>query len=262
MNIFKQFYRSLFSPKDIALFRFQGIGKTILYIFVLMAIVSIPAGVSLALSLSNGVQQFHQAIESDIPDFEFTNGVLTSEIDEPFIEELDGVIFVLDPTDTVSSDELLAYNNGLALTSRDAYLITDGIIEQIRYRDFGNINMTKTEIEALIAGLSSMMPVIITLLLLVLYIFTTGMKFIGVTVLGVIGLIIRSKLGVKLTYKQLWVLSAYAVTLPTTIFALLDLLYLNIPFSFTIYWVLAIVMLYMAAQRVPKPRPKVEVPEE
>ncbi|WP_174881655.1 DUF1189 family protein, partial [Metabacillus niabensis] len=35
MNIFKQLFTSIYSPRTISTFRFQGIGKTILFVFIL-----------------------------------------------------------------------------------------------------------------------------------------------------------------------------------------------------------------------------------
>ncbi|MGQ0517969.1 DUF1189 family protein, partial [Bacillus sp. D-CC] len=42
MSIFTQLVKSVYSPKDMALFRFQKIGKTILYIMLLCLITTIP----------------------------------------------------------------------------------------------------------------------------------------------------------------------------------------------------------------------------
>ncbi|MEH7657359.1 DUF1189 family protein, partial [Bacillus velezensis] len=42
MSIFTQLAKSVYSPKDMALFRFQKIGKTILYIMLLCLITTIP----------------------------------------------------------------------------------------------------------------------------------------------------------------------------------------------------------------------------
>ena len=83
------------------------------------------------------------------------------------------------------------------------------------------------------------------------------MKFVGITVLAIVGFILRKKLNLKAPYRILWILSAYAVTLPTILFTFIESLRFNIPFSFTIYWVTAITMLYLILRRIPKPRPKV-----
>lgn len=42
MPFFKQFFKSLYSPKYIAAFRFQGIGKTIQHLFILALIMCFP----------------------------------------------------------------------------------------------------------------------------------------------------------------------------------------------------------------------------
>ncbi|WML30690.1 DUF1189 family protein [Neobacillus sp. OS1-32] len=55
MNIFKQLVKSIYSPKDIALFRLQGIGKTILYVFLLTFISILPSIVFLSSALTSGL---------------------------------------------------------------------------------------------------------------------------------------------------------------------------------------------------------------
>ncbi|MBU8905709.1 DUF1189 domain-containing protein [Desertibacillus haloalkaliphilus] len=258
MNVFTQFFKSLYSPKDIAIFRFQGIGKTILYIFVMMAIVSLPAGINVATSFTQGVNQFQQALEQDVPDFEFVNGTLTSKSDEPMIDETADGTFIFDTTGTITLANVQEYEQAFALLQHEAILVTDGVPQQLRYQDFGNLSLTKTETEAIAATVSELMPIIIALVLFLMYLFVTALKFIGIVALSLIGFIVRKSAQVKLSYKQLWILSAYAVTLPTTLFGITDALRIYLPFSFTIYWAIAIVMLNLIVKKVPKPKSRMQ----
>ena len=67
MNIFKQFYKSMYSPKDIAVFRFQGIGKTILYVFFLTLLSLIPAIYYLSSSPISGVDTIQSSLKNELP---------------------------------------------------------------------------------------------------------------------------------------------------------------------------------------------------
>ncbi|WP_078552818.1 DUF1189 domain-containing protein [Bacillus alkalicellulosilyticus] len=253
MNIFLQFIKSLHSPKDIALFRFQGIGKTILFVFLLMAITSLPIGINFSLFVSNGVQSLQEGLSNEIPDFEIQSSVLYSDLDEPFINQGDEGVFILDPTGELTSRDIAQYGDGFALLEREAVMVIDGDPESIPYSDLGNIDFTKADIEVLITSLGDLLPIIIPVILIVLYLFFTAMKFIGITFLGVIGLILR-KDKKNLQFRHLWILSAYAVVLPTTIFAVLDFLGITLPYSFAFYWVIAVVMLSQVIKHVPKPK--------
>ncbi len=255
MNIFQQFIKSLYSPETIAKFRFQGIGKTILYVFLLMLITfSVPA-FQLGSTISNTINQFQEVLENELPYFELKNSILTSELEEPMHITIDGDNFIFDTTGALTaSDVAQQYSQALALLENEAILITDGVAESIRYRELGNINLTKGQLEDLTETIISLLPLIITIFVLIMYVVLTALKYIGIFVLSLLGLIIKRNVGITLPYKQIWILSAYAVTLPTVFFAITDSLYIYIPFSFTLYWVVAIIMLFLTFREIPKPK--------
>ncbi|MCT8139718.1 DUF1189 family protein [Anaerobacillus sp. CMMVII] len=70
MNIFQQLVKSIYSPPTVAKFRFQGIGKTILYVFVLMLITTSISGYQLATMISTAANQFQNDLTNEVPDFE------------------------------------------------------------------------------------------------------------------------------------------------------------------------------------------------
>ena len=88
----------------------------------------------------------------------------------------------------------------------------------------------------------------------VLYLFTTSLKFIGVSFLAAIGLVINELMKKNLQYKHTWTLSAYAVTCPTLLFAFLEAFSWQPPFAWFLYWVVAIGYLYLILSYIPKPK--------
>ncbi|OIJ16110.1 hypothetical protein BKP35_03795 [Anaerobacillus arseniciselenatis] len=255
MNIFQQFIKSLYSPETIAKFRFQGIGKTILYVFLLMLITFSVAAFHLGSTVSTTVNQFQEVLENELPYFELNNSILTSDLDEPMHIQIDGDNFVFDTTGTLTAyDVEQQYRQAIALLETEAILITDGVSESFRYREFGNINLTKGQLEELTESIVSLLPLIISIIVLILYVVLTALKYIGIFVLSFIGLILKKNAGITIPYKQVWILSAYAVTLPTVFFAITDSLYIYIPFSFTLYWLVAIIMLFLIFREIPKPK--------
>ncbi len=87
MSIFTQLVKSVYSPKDMALFRFQKIGKTILYIMLLCLITTIPRTFFYGSFIQDSVTMVNQAIEKDLPDFKIENGELKADIEEPIQKE-------------------------------------------------------------------------------------------------------------------------------------------------------------------------------
>lgn len=88
----------------------------------------------------------------------------------------------------------------------------------------------------------------------IFYLFTTSLKFIGVSFLAVIGLGIITWMKKPLQYKHTWTLSAYAVTCPTIVLAMFESFSLYIPFSWLLYWIIAILYLFLILRYIPKPK--------
>ncbi|CAG9619323.1 DUF1189 family protein [Sutcliffiella rhizosphaerae] len=170
MSIFLQLIKSLYSPKTMAAFRFQGIGKTILYVFFLVLVTSIP------LFISFGTNAFD----------------------------------ILDNLDESTAD------------------------------------------------LDQLMVIFIVLG----YIYFSGIKFVQISILAMFGLIIKKWTGRhNLQYRHLWLLSAYAVTLPTIIFSLLQAFQIASLGSETLYPIISfticlfILFLVIKQVKVRKPQP-------
>lgn len=258
MNIIQQFIKSLHSPETIAKFRFQKIGKTILYVFFLMLITTIPMAVIVGSSISNMYNDIDTYMTDSFPDFTIENGVLHSDdTDEPVVMEEEGTTLVFDPTGDYTPADTTQYDNAFALLEREAVFVTDGVPQTVGYQEFG-LDISKEQLMELVDTVGGLLPLLIALIVLVMYLFTTAMKFIGIFTLSVITLLLKRKVADQLNYKQGWVLSAYAVTLPTVMFAIIDTAGINIPFSFAIYWVIAIIMMNLVLKHVPAPQKETE----
>ena len=67
MPLYKQFFKSLHSPKHIAAFRLQGIGKTIQYLFALAFLMSLPAFIAVILYMAAGNSAAKETVEEMLP---------------------------------------------------------------------------------------------------------------------------------------------------------------------------------------------------
>ncbi|WP_070120660.1 DUF1189 domain-containing protein [Bacillus marinisedimentorum] len=256
MNVFKQFYMSFASPKTMASFRFQGIGKTILYVFVMMLISMIPAFISMSVSINAWLDETTALLSEEVPAFKIENGELTSEADKPIIRKEQDFTFVFDSTGELSSADLNEYENALALLKNQAVYKMGADIQTLPYEGLSGMEMSKERLLTFLQDSDDLLYILLPILFLIMYIFQTGFKFIGITVLAFIGMMAAKSLARKLTFKHIWVMSAYAVTIPTIFFALVNALGIFIPFSFLLYWATAIVILYLVIKEVPLPKEK------
>ncbi|WP_046178789.1 DUF1189 family protein [Domibacillus tundrae] len=67
MPLYKQFIKSLYSPKHIAAFRLQGIGKTIQYLFALALVMSLPAFIAASFYMTAGNESAKKTVEEVLP---------------------------------------------------------------------------------------------------------------------------------------------------------------------------------------------------
>ncbi len=254
MNIFKQLVSSNYSPKDIAHFRFQGIGKTILYVFLLTLLSVIPAMYFLNSAIIDGVSAAKDMVNRDFPSFTIENGRLHSDMDEPVILKQNDFEFILDSTGELKTDDLIEYDNAILLLEKDFVFIADGQSQAFPYSMAENLTLSKDDVIDFVNELDTALMVILPIFSLVIYIFSSGMKFIEISILALFGLMIVNSTGRNQKYGQVWRMSAYSVTLPTIFFTIMSAIQTTVPLGFFIHWIVAYIVLYLALKEIPLPK--------
>jgi hypothetical protein len=254
MNIFKQLYKSIYSPKDIALFRFQGIGKTILYVFFLTLISILPSIVYFSTALTTGVDSAKTIINDKLPDFSIQDGHLTADTKVPITLNKDDFSIILDPTGAISASDVENEGNALALLEDKFVFAAGGRYETYPYSMLEGLTITKSDIVDFINAVSGIKWIIIPVVAVFIYLFASAGSFIEVTVLALFGLALKNLLGRKLNYRQLWRIAAYSETLPTLFFTIMAAIKTTVPNSFMINWFVVIIVLYLAINEIPKPK--------
>jgi len=254
MNIFKQFYKSLYSPKDIAMFRFQGIGKTILYVFFLTLISLIPAIYYLSSATVNGLDAIQNSIENELPSFQIANGELHSDEKAPLIINKEGFTINFDSTRTVTIDDLSKNNEAIAILKNEAYFIANGQVQSLPYSMLSDMSITNEDILNLLQSIDSSLVIIIPIMIAIIYVFTLGLNFIQISVLALLGLLLKKVLMRNIQYRHLWRISAYSVTLPTIFFAIMEGLKTTVPNGALINWFVAYIVLFLVIKEIPLPK--------
>ena len=257
MNIFKQFWLSLYSPKDIAKFRFQGIGKTILYVFLLVLISSLPIFIMTANSVNNGVHAFQNAIENKLPDFEISNGKLHSDSDAPIELTNEDFDIYFDAQGTLSSETIaLKSDNAFALLPTEFVAISNGIVQSQPYSMFEGFELTKDNILQFMGQMDSLLTVILAIIIFFSYIFTAGLKFIEISILALFATLILNVGTKNLQYRHMWRISAYSVTLATIFFTIMNSMQVTVIGGVFVNWGVSFVMVYLAYKEIPVPKQK------
>lgn len=249
MNIFKQFIVSLYSPKDIATFRLQKIGKTILYVFLLSLIVTIPLFIQFTTFFNKGLTHMEKIVRSDIPDFQIADGMLSSDAKEPVSISQGDLTIVFDSTGSVIAEDI--ENNTIALLQDELVVNMDGVIDRIPYTTLELPLITKDQLIDFFQVFDTAKPILFVILFVIFYLVQSAWNFFKATILALIGLLIKNSLRPTLKFGQLWRLSAYAVTLPTIFFLIMDMFQAQVPFQMIINWGVMIIMLYLSIKEIP-----------
>ncbi|RBP94129.1 uncharacterized protein DUF1189 [Cytobacillus firmus] len=249
MNLFLQFYKSLYSPKDIALFRHQGIGKTILYVFFLTLLSVLPTVFYSGSAIINGLNAIDETIDSDLPDFEIAEGQLHTEEEVPVTINKDNFTIIVDSTGAVNPSVLSESGNTIALLKNEVYIHAEGQEQTYPYTLLTS-GTTKNDLSDFLASAESLMPIIVPIIAIVIYIFAAGIRFIEISLLAFAGLLIKKALVKKLEYRHLWRMSAYSITLPAIFFAIMSALHTSVQNGAIINWFVSLIILLLSIKEV------------
>ena len=252
MNIFKQLYKSLYSPRDIAAFRFQGIGKTILYIFLLSLISILPAAYNLTVFANEALSESIETVNNELPAFSIENGSLVSQSDQPVTVEKENLTIILDSSGTIQKSDLSEEQNAFALLKDEFAVVTAGQTQSYAYSMFDGLNADNQDIADFLTSLDSLKGIILSVFVIILYLFSAGLTFIKVSIFALAGLLFANMLKRKLAYRQAWRITAYAITLSTIFFTIMEMLNTFIPGSVFLDWIVTGIILYLSIKEIPK----------
>lgn len=251
MNILTQIVKSLYSPKVIADTRSQGIGKTILFVFMLTLISILPVVYYMFVGISEAVGTVKHSIQTDLPSFTIEDGALHSDIKAPLTVKNGSFTLIFDPTGAVDQGDITGMDANFAMLQNEIVLASGGETNALPYTLFSSGSMRKDDIISLMSTAESSLPVLLGLLFIVIYVFSSGMKFIEVSLLALFGLLLKNLAGRKLQYRHLWRMAAYSTTLPTIFFTIMAFLKTAVPYSFSVNWFVASMMLLLAIKEMP-----------
>lgn len=250
MNIFKQLMVSLYSPKDMATFYKQGIGKTILYVFLLVLISVVPSTYYFNTAMAEGIQTIKETIENDFPSFTIENGELISEETEPITIHKGNITFIFDSSGTLTKTAVSSSDHTLAFLKNEWVYAAAGQSQSMPYSMLGVPSLTDKDVSEILMTMDGMFPLMIAIIDFFIYLFSAAMKFIEISILAFIGLLLQQALQHRLEYRHVWRLSAYAFTLPTIFFTIMDSLKTTVPAGFLIHWSVAFLVLVLTLKEI------------
>ena len=183
----------------------------------------------------------------EFPAFSIKDGTLQTDAKKAIESQSFGFVIVFDPSGSYETKQIEDKRNSVGILKDKFVIAIDGQVQEMPYTMLPE-DMSKDDILSLV---DQNKAVIVPVLCVLLFLATAAGKFIDVSVLAVIGLIIRNGQKKMLSYKQLWVMSAYSITLATVFFAIMDALEAVVPSQFLLNWFVNFIMLFLAIKETP-----------
>ena len=248
MGFFPKFFYSITSFAKYRYFLRQRTGAAIAYLLVITLVISAAIHIPAYNTYSKAMDSLIANFDTTIPDFRFSNGKLEVSGEMPIIIEDSGASIVIDTSPNAEDAILDKYDTVILITS-------DKIIQK-NYVDktvtslsaFQGLEMSRDDIKQ---SLPFMKPVSIFIFVLMGIFFICG-KFISVLFVSLIGLVLNSAKRTNLSYRSIFKISSYAVTLPLLLCTFLNLMPVAIPFLWLLFYLIASVYVYGAINTIRK----------
>ncbi|MDQ0175199.1 DUF1189 domain-containing protein [Bacillus chungangensis] len=255
MSIFKQFIKSLYSPNDIAKYRYQKIGKTILYVFFLMFISVIPFVYHFGVLTLEIVNEGREVVEEELPPFYIRNGELTSDLQEPLTIRKEKITFIFDSTGTMTKEAAERKTNVIALLKNELVVTSTGANTQsFSYTTIGE--MSNETIVSFFDSAKGAIWIIIPIIFIVFYTLVSGIGFLKITIFSYLALLLAKLFSKQLVYRHAWRITAYCMTLSTVFFMIMEFMQIVFPFHLYLDWFIITIMMYLSIREIPSPKVK------
>jgi hypothetical protein len=251
MNIWKTFAITIVSPLRIAELLGDRKRKVFGYLALLMLVCLIPTFITTSLSINSAVVQFQTFMKSDeVPDFQLTEGILTSNIKEPLIGDLQGDTYIFDTTGTYDEAKVSEENATFALLA-DRMIINDGASKQtIPYSDLAGLEFSKSNLNDWIDLFANIKWLLFVIVIVVIYAFEYFTILLIGLILALVGLAFNASSNHKLPYGRIWVIGAYGMTIPTVVSWILKSFQVHLPFAGLLFFIACSVILYLVMREV------------
>jgi len=225
------------------------VSRAIGYIVVLSLLFSFIAVIPSAISVSRSSKDFFREYNENAPDFQITDGVLTTGTGEPvFMIDQPGkaLVVVFDETDTISPGNLNEYQSVLLADSDSIYLKTPLTEQDLPYATIFPVDMDKE-------GFGSYLGLvkIVNILFLGFYVITfILLNMLGAFFISSFGNLLLSFKHIRLNFGKAYALACYSSTLPIIVKTLRHVLMINIMYFDIIYVLLGILYFWNAANKI------------
>jgi Protein of unknown function (DUF1189) len=118
--------------------------------------------------------------------------------------------------------------------------------------NFESYGLNPDQMQNFASTLDGVFPIIVAVIYIVMYVLFSGILFSGASILAAFVLPVAKLLKRRQSYRHLWVLSCYSITIPSVLLTVLFFVNVHIPYSFLWFWMLAFLICVLSITKIPR----------
>lgn len=234
------FFRSLFysitSFSKYRLFLRHRVGRAVVYLLLLTLLLSIPICFKWYSELKEGADLFMEIMTDVVPDFKFENGKLEVNGEMPIAVDYKTPV-VIDTRPDAKDRILNQYDNVILITSDEVIQKNYLNVTSVPLNIYGYMTVTRDDIMQSLPVLEPIFYAIIIIYTVIFAISFVAGKFISALLVSLIGLAVNAVKGTRLSYRNVFKISVYSMTLPLIAGTVLNTLNVHIPFLWVLFYI-------------------------
>lgn len=249
MPFFKRVWKSIINPASYEEVLDQSLGKTLKYVLLLFVITFLIIWVVASIRYVTWVNIVTDALDTEVPNFEFGNHILTVDGPQPIVSKTGNYTVVVDTTGAIDPEYIEAIDGNAMVLTDDRIVMRDGLEERALLYSEVPFEFTKTQ---LLDGISSFLTWMLIFSGIFAFGWGLGGKLLTALILGLVGLIMDSVLTTRLRFGQIYNVCAHALTGSILLAAIKTCAFPRLPAFGWAYWGLALIYLYLALASIRK----------
>ncbi len=240
MKFFINLWRSTTNFRFYKEVAFQKVSKSIGYFFLFILLITLILSMKFSTALIQGMGEVSKELGDRLPEIRIENGVVSTDVQEPFVIEEKNFIFIIDTTEKTTTIDP-SYKQGILLT-KNKLIHKQSEIETRAY-DLSKIKSFTLNKEAMERWKETFSRFALPILLVSLFPYFILVKLIQILLFSLIALIMNTVTKANLKYENLFNISLFALTPPVLLATIFNLAGLKVPLFGLLYVAIYIIFL-------------------
>ena len=247
MSFFQRIFKSITNFEFYTYILKESLGRAFLYLVLLSLLLGAIGLIQPIIGVNEGINLAIQYFQADVPEFTFANGELDVQGEMPIIMGEEESVFIIDTSGQLDATVLDDYESGVFISRYEMISKENGFeTRRINFSQLRELSFTKSDVER-------WLPHLRWIHLIVMIFGLAGAilaKLISTLFISLLGLIVNAVKKAGLSYKDIYKLGIYAITLPAIIKLIIGQMPFEIPFFSVIYYGVVVFYLWKAMDEI------------